>query len=81
MVKVNMHDAKSRLSELVRAVEKDNQVVLLCRNGVAVAELTAIKGKARANRLKGDSRLKIELAPGFDPAEPATEQDWPSASR
>ncbi len=39
MKTVNMHEAKTRLSELVKAVEERNGVAVLCRNGRAVAEI------------------------------------------
>ena len=38
MIVVNMHEAKTRLSELVRRVEAGEKVVL-ARNGTPVAEL------------------------------------------
>ena len=39
MITVNMHEAKTRLSELVKAVEERNETVVLCRDGRAVAEI------------------------------------------
>jgi len=39
MITVNMHEAKTRLSELVRAVEERNETVVLCRDGREVAEI------------------------------------------
>ncbi|PYV04352.1 MAG: antitoxin, partial [Acidobacteria bacterium] len=33
MITVNMHEAKTRLSELVKAVEERNEIVVLCRDG------------------------------------------------
>ena len=80
MITVNMHEAKSRLSELVKAVEERGEVVLLCRNGKVVAELKAVK-PAQRHRLEPDPALKVTFAPGFDPAEPATEEDWPEEDR
>jgi arsenate reductase len=37
VVRVNMHEARTRLSELVRAVEERNETVVVCRDGVEVA--------------------------------------------
>ena len=34
-----MHEAKTRLSELVKAVEERNETVGLCRDGREVAEI------------------------------------------
>jgi antitoxin (DNA-binding transcriptional repressor) of toxin-antitoxin stability system len=80
MITVNMHEAKSRLSELVKAVEERGDIVLLCRNGKVVAEIKAVK-PARRHRLKPDPALKVTFAAGFDAAEPATEEDWPQENR
>ena len=34
-----MHEAKTRLSEIVKAVEERNETVVLCRDGHEVAEI------------------------------------------
>jgi antitoxin (DNA-binding transcriptional repressor) of toxin-antitoxin stability system len=39
MITVNMHEAKTRLSELVKAVEERNETAVLCRDGREVAEI------------------------------------------
>ena len=39
MITVNTHEAKTRLSALLAAVEEEGEVVLVCRNGRPVAEL------------------------------------------
>ncbi len=36
---------------------------------------------ARRRRLKPDPALKVTFAPGFDPTEPATQEDWPEENR
>jgi antitoxin (DNA-binding transcriptional repressor) of toxin-antitoxin stability system len=80
MVTVNTHEAKSKLSSLLAAVEEKGEVVLICRNGKVVAEMKAVK-PARRHRLKPDPAIKVTFAPGFDPSEPATEEDWPEENR
>ena len=80
MITVNTHEAKSKLSKLLAAVEEKGEVVFICRNGKVVAELKAVK-PARRHRLEPDPALKVTFAPGFDPAEPATEEDWPEENR
>ena len=50
MITVNMHEAKSRLSELVKAVEDDAETVVICRQGEPVAELRAVARQV-VNRL------------------------------
>ncbi|SPE59251.1 Prevent-host-death protein [Verrucomicrobia bacterium] len=80
MITVNTHEAKSKLSKLLAAVEEKGEVVLICRNGKPVAEMKAIKTPIR-NRLKPQPDLKVTLAPGYDPMEPLTEDEWPSEFR
>jgi antitoxin (DNA-binding transcriptional repressor) of toxin-antitoxin stability system len=77
MVRVNMHEAKSRLSELVRAVEERNETVVLCRDGIEVAEIRRRPARRRLRDLTPDPRLRVELAPGYDPAEPLSPEEWP----
>ncbi|MEO5819628.1 MAG: type II toxin-antitoxin system prevent-host-death family antitoxin [Vicinamibacteraceae bacterium] len=77
MVRVNMHEAKSRLSELVRAVEERNETVVLCRDGVAVAEIRRRPARRRLRDLAPDPRFLVTFAPGYDPAEPLTDEEWP----
>lgn len=38
MITVNTHEAKSKLSKLLAAVEQKGEVGLICRNGKVVAE-------------------------------------------
>ena len=80
MIMVNTHEAKSKLSALLAAIEENGEVVLICRNGKPVAQMTAAKGIA-LNRLKPDPTRKVTFAPGFDPSEAATEDDWPEECR
>jgi antitoxin (DNA-binding transcriptional repressor) of toxin-antitoxin stability system len=76
---VNTHEAKSKLSKLLAAVEDQGEIVLICRNGKPIAEMKAVK--AATGRLSPDPALKVTFAPGFDPAESATEEDWPEENR
>jgi antitoxin (DNA-binding transcriptional repressor) of toxin-antitoxin stability system len=80
MITVNTHEAKSKLSALLAAVEERGEVVLICRNGKPVAEMKAAR-PAVHNRLEPEPALKVVFAPGFDPTEPATEEDWPGENR
>ena len=79
MITVNMHEAKSRLSELVKAVEEDNETVVICRKGKPVAELKGIV-KTSVDRLTPDPSLK-PIAINYDPTEPLTDDEWPSEYR
>jgi prevent-host-death family protein len=82
MITANMHEAKSRLSELVRAVEEGGETVILQRNGKPVAEIRPYVSKRRVRRdLTPDPALRPILAPGYDPAEPLSEDEWPEDCR
>lgn len=60
----NMHEAKSRLSELVLAAERGEDVVI-ARNGEPAARLVAVTAEHRPVRL-GALAGEIELGPDFD---------------
>jgi len=66
-----MHEAKSRLSELVKAVEKEGETVILQRHGTPVAELRRFQpcGQPEVDRLKTHPELRVEFAPDYHPAE------------
>jgi prevent-host-death family protein len=63
-MQVNMHDAKSKLSELVAAAERGEDIVI-ARNGAPAARLVAIKAEHAPVRL-GVLAGEIELGPDFD---------------
>jgi len=70
MIVVNMHEAKSRLSELVRLVESGEKVVL-ARNGTPVAELVPAAPKKREG---GFWKGKVWISPDFDEPMPEFEK-------
>jgi antitoxin (DNA-binding transcriptional repressor) of toxin-antitoxin stability system len=82
MITVNMHEAKTRLSELVKAVEERGETVILCRDGTEVAEIRRrAKGRRTLRDLTPDPRLRAEFAPGYDPTEPLSPEEWPDDLR
>jgi antitoxin (DNA-binding transcriptional repressor) of toxin-antitoxin stability system len=81
MIVVNMHEAKTRLSELVRQVEEHNEVVVVCRDGQEVAEIRRRSKRRRVRDLSPDPRFRAEYAPGYHPVEPLTDEEWPDGSR
>ena len=78
MVKVNLHEASTRLSELLAAVEKRGEVVILCRGRRPVAEIRALR--PRRNPLRKDRRLS-KIVFNENPAAPLHPDDWPAAAR
>lgn len=81
MIVVNMHEAKTRLSELVRQVEEHNEVVVVCRDGQEVAEIRRRSKRRRVRDLTPDPRFRTEYAPGYRPVEPLTDEEWPGEAR
>ena len=59
-----MHDAKTRLSELVAAAERGEEVVI-ARNGVPAVRITTVAEGHRPVRL-GRLEGQIHLHPDFD---------------
>lgn len=77
-----MHEAKSRLSELVKAVEERGETVVLCRHGVQVAEIRRCStGRRAARDLSPDPNLRVEFAAGYNPTEPLDLNEWPADLR
>lgn len=81
MITVNTHEAKTRLSALLAAVEQKGETVLICRNGKPVAELTAPKAPVSSlrSRLTPNPMLAGRIL--YDPTEEATEEEWPEDAR
>jgi antitoxin (DNA-binding transcriptional repressor) of toxin-antitoxin stability system len=77
MVRVNMHDAKTRLSELVKAVEERNETVVLCRDGREVAEIRRRVARRAVRNIAPDARFRVTRAKGFNPTEPLSGDEWP----
>ena len=61
---VSIADAKSQLSQLIRAVEQ-GEAVVITRNGKPVAQLTVAPPERRQVRW-GTMRDRIHLKPGWD---------------
>lgn len=67
MEAVNMHEAKSRLSALVEAVESGRESeVVLARNGKPVARITRLAADERPRRRGGLAKGKYVLPEGWE---------------
>jgi len=78
MITVNMHEAKSRLSALIKVMEETGQNIVICRHGEPVAEISPVKSK-RISPLQMHPELAGRIL--YDPLEPATADEWPEALR
>lgn len=77
MIKVNTHEAKTRLSALLAAVEERGEWVRICRNGRPVADLRPV-GPAK-DPLRTNPRL-ARVRFHEDPVRPLSAEDWPDPS-
>lgn len=77
MIKVNTHEAKTRLSELIRRVER-GESVRICRDGKPIADLRPVEHTLDPLRQYDDLKGVIFHE---DPTEPLSEEDWPSELR
>ena len=78
MIAINIHEAKTKLSALISTIEEKGDMVTICRNGKAVAQL----GPVRMNRnpLKQNGRLK-RVVFNDDPSAPLSADEWPEHLR
>jgi prevent-host-death family protein len=65
MALVNIHQAKTHLSQLLQEVEQGQEVVI-ARSGVPIARLVAWRAPAQPVAAPGAMRGRIQLADDFD---------------
>ena len=78
MIRVNTHEAKTRLSALLAAVEKRGEIVILCRSGRPVAEIRPFR--RTRSPLRRSTRLS-KIVFREDPTKPLAPSDWPDSAR
>ena len=77
MKMLNVHEAKTHLSTLLKEIEETGERVVICRNGKPVADLSAHKPIDRLTVHAQLSDIRIE----YDPTEPLGEDEWPESAR
>jgi prevent-host-death family protein len=65
MAQVGMHEAKTKLSQLVERAEAGEDVVI-ARNGKPVARLVPVSGKSALASVRGSWRGRVRIADDFD---------------
>jgi prevent-host-death family protein len=61
----NMHDAKTRLSELIRKAEEGEEIII-ARSGVPVARLTPCASTVGEKRILGEFEGQVWIGDDFD---------------
>ena len=72
MRKLNIHEAKTKLSAVLSEVEEKGETFLICRSGKPVAELIPYRPR---NRL-GYHPVLSNITIGYDPVEELSEEEW-----
>lgn len=73
---VNVHEAKTKLSQLLAEVEAGREIVL-ARNGKPVAKLVPIQAEAKKKLRLGTWKGRIWMSPDFDaPLSPEELKAW-----
>ena len=76
MTKLNIHEAKTHLSRYLVKVQQEGETILLCKNGIPVAQITPLPPEKRPKRrLFGLAKGKGKLTEKF--FEPLTDVDLP----
>jgi prevent-host-death family protein len=65
VTQVGMHEAKTKLSQLVERAEAGEDIVI-ARNGKPAARLVAIRGPSALGSVRGAWRGRVHLADDFD---------------
>ena len=61
---INIHEAKTRLSQLIQQVEEGDEIII-SRANKPIARLVAYREKAKPRRL-GEAKGMVEIMPDFD---------------
>jgi prevent-host-death family protein len=72
MQKLNIHEAKTKLSAVLLEVEKKGESFLICRNGKPVAKIVPHTPPQRLSYHPALSKIKI----AYDPTEELSDSEW-----
>jgi len=72
--RLNIHEAKTKLSAVLAQIEKTGNKVLICRNGKPVAELSPVKTGVGSRLGKHPVMSNIQI--NYDPTEDMADDEW-----
>jgi hypothetical protein len=78
MITVDLREAGDKICALLKVVEEQGEAVVFERDGVPVAEIRSFSPAATMaiRDLTPDPRLRPILAPGYNPSEPLSDDEW-----
>lgn len=80
MIIATIEEAQNHLEKLVAAAE-NGEDVFISHDDQGLVKLVVEQPCRFRRNLEPRADLKPTLAPGYDPAEPLTEEEWPSDCR
>ncbi|MFZ5467892.1 MAG: type II toxin-antitoxin system Phd/YefM family antitoxin [Myxococcota bacterium] len=72
---LNVHQAKTHLSEVLADIEKSGAVYRICRNGEPIADLVPHRKRDRLKAHPVWSKISVR----FDPTEELSAEEWPES--
>ena len=72
---VNIHEAKSKLSELLALLQK-GQKIYICKRNIPLAELKAVDDTTKEKRMLGGAEGEVDMTHFFDPMSPEALEAW-----
>ena len=72
MQKLNIHEAKTKLSAVLMEIEKKGTTYLICRNNKPIARLIPYRKQSRLHYHPALSKIEIN----YDPVEELAEDEW-----
>ena len=79
MLTVNMYEAKTQFSSLLKKVEKEHEKILVCRNGHPIAEIIPLQKNNKKELPPPDSKLRLNI--NYDPTEPLDYDELPEVCK
>jgi len=79
MLTVNMYEAKTQFSSLIKKVENEHEKILVCRNGHPIAEIIPLKKTNNKKLPAFDPKLKLNI--NYDPTEPLDYDELPEVCK
>lgn len=76
MIIVNIHEVKTRLSQLLVLIEKNQETIRVCRHGKPVADIVPIR-RTVANRLAMHPEISNTQI-NYDSVSPLEQDEWPT---
>ena len=79
MLTVNMYEAKTQFSSLLKKVENEHEKILVCRNGHPIAEILPLNKTNKKKLPPPDPKLRLNI--NYDPTAPLDYDELPEVCK